>query len=221
MLWLLLGVLTFPCCVHCLIFKVGVLGPWNCDPVYYRALPTVAARLAISRINRDPNLDLGLSMDFIILQEPCETSKALTTFIYYDKSANALVGPTNPGYCIAASLLAKSWDKALFSFSCISYELDRLTAYPTFARAAPFPADVLFTVFKHYRWATSVVISSNEEIWIETAGRVASALRMKGLPVGFVAAMGMNDTELESTLKKIQSTGGVRGESTGKIVKHV
>ncbi|XP_078812575.1 retinal guanylyl cyclase 2 isoform X1 [Oryzias latipes] len=210
MLWLLLGVLTFPCCVHCLIFKVGVLGPWNCDPVYYRALPTVAARLAISRINRDPNLDLGLTMDFIILQEPCETSKALTTFIYSDKSANALVGPTNPGYCIAASLLAKSWDKALFSFSCISYELDRLTAYPTFARAAPFPADVLFTVFKHYRWATSVVISSNEEIWIETAGRVASALRMKGLPVGFVAAMGMNDTELESTLKKIQSTGGVR-----------
>uniref|UniRef100_A0A3P9I4W7 Guanylate cyclase n=1 Tax=Oryzias latipes TaxID=8090 RepID=A0A3P9I4W7_ORYLA len=210
MLWLLLGVLTFPCCVHCLIFKVGVLGPWNCDPVYYRALPTVAARLAISRINRDPNLDLGLSMDFIILQEPCETSKALTTFIYYDKSANALVGPTNPGYCIAASLLAKSWDKALFSFSCISYELDRLTAYPTFARTAPFPADVLFTVFKHYRWATSVVISSNEEIWIETAGRVASALRMKGLPVAFVAAMGMNDTELESTLKKIQSTGGVR-----------
>lgn len=218
MLWLLLGVLTFPCCVHCLIFKVGVLGPWNCDPVYYRALPTVAARLAISRINRDPNLDLGLTMDFIILQEPCETSKALTTFIYSDKSANALVGPTNPGYCIAASLLAKSWDKALFSFSCISYELDRLTAYPTFARAAPFPADVLFTVFKHYRWATSVVISSNEEIWIETAGRVASALRMKGLPVGFVAAMGMNDTELESTLKKIQSTGGVRGESSGKIV---
>lgn len=214
MLWLLLGVLTFPCCVHCLIFKVGVLGPWNCDPVYYRALPTVAARLAISRINRDPNLDLGLNMDFIVLQEPCETSKALTSYIYYDKSATALVGPTNPGYCVAASLLAKSWDKALFSFSCLSYELDRLTAYPTFARTVPFPADVLFTVFKHYRWATSVVISSNDEIWIDTAGRVASALRMKGLPVGFVAAMGMNDTEMETTLRKILSTGEVRGEST-------
>ncbi|XP_024133094.1 retinal guanylyl cyclase 2 [Oryzias melastigma] len=210
MLWLLLGVLTFPCCVHCLIFKVGVLGPWNCDPVYYRALPTVAARLAISRINRDPNLDLGLNMDFIVLQEPCETSKALTSYIYYDKSATALVGPTNPGYCVAASLLAKSWDKALFSFSCLSYELDRLTAYPTFARTVPFPADVLFTVFKHYRWATSVVISSNDEIWIDTAGRVASALRMKGLPVGFVAAMGMNDTEMETTLRKILSTGEVR-----------
>ncbi|RVE64529.1 hypothetical protein OJAV_G00126890 [Oryzias javanicus] len=189
---------------------VGVLGPWNCDPVYYRALPAVAARLAISRINRDPNLDLGLNMDFIILQEPCETSKALTSYIYYDKSATALVGPTNPGYCIAASLLAKSWGKALFSFSCLSYELDRLTAYPTFARTVPFPADVLFTVFKHYRWATSVVISSNDEIWIDTAGRVASALRMKGLPVGFVAAMGMNDTELETTLRKILSIGEVR-----------
>lgn len=212
LLWVLLGVLTFPCCVHCLIFKVGILGPWNCDPVYYRALPTAAARLAVSRINGDPGLDLGLTMDFIVLQEPCETSKALTAYIYYDTSANAFVGPTNPGYCIAASLLAKNWDKALFSFSCISYGLERTTGYPTFARTVPFPVDVLFTVFKHFRWASSAVVSSNEDIWIDTAGRVAAGLRSKGLPVGLVTAMGLNDTEVESTLRKIQNAGEIRGE---------
>ncbi|XP_023206656.1 retinal guanylyl cyclase 2-like isoform X2 [Xiphophorus maculatus] len=210
LLWVLLGVLTFPCCVHCLIFKVGILGPWNCDPVYYRALPTSAARLAVSRINGDPGLDLGLTMDFIVLQEPCETSKALTAYIYYDTSANAFVGPTNPGYCVAASLLAKNWDKALFSFSCISYGLERTTGYPTFARTVPFPVDVLFTVFKHFRWASSAVVSSNEDIWIDTAGRVAAGLRSKGLPVGLVTAMGLNDTEVESTLRKIQNAGEIR-----------
>ncbi|KAM4743127.1 retinal guanylyl cyclase 2 isoform 1-T3 [Anableps anableps] len=210
LLWVLLGVLTFPCCVHCLIFKVGILGPWNCDPIYYRALPTAAARLAVSRINGDPGLDLGLTMDFIVLQEPCETSKALTAYIYYDNSANAFVGPTNPGYCIAASLLAKNWDKALFSFSCVTYELERMTGYPTFARTVPFPVDVLFTVFKHFRWASSVVVSSNEDIWIDTAGRVAAGLRRRGLPVSLVTAMGLNDTEVEITLRKIQNGGEIR-----------
>ncbi|XP_054884667.1 retinal guanylyl cyclase 2 [Poeciliopsis prolifica] len=210
LLWVLLGVLTFPCCVHCLIFKVGILGPWNCDPVYYRALPTAAARLAVNRINGDPGLDLGLTMDFIVLQEPCETSKALTAYIYYDTSAHAIVGPTNPGYCIAASLLAKNWDKALFSFSCVTYELERMTGYPTFARTVPFPVDVLFTVFKHFRWASSAVVSSNEDIWIDTAGGVAAGLRRKGLPVGLVTAMGLNDTEVESTLRKIQNAGEIR-----------
>lgn len=212
LVWVFLGVLTFPCCVRCLIFKVGVVGPWDCDPIYYKALPTVAARLAVSRINGDLSLDLGLTMDFIILQEPCETSKALATYINYDKSADAFIGSSNPGYCIAASLLAKNWDKALFSYSCVSYELDRSIGYPTFARTSPFPIDVLFTMFKHYRWATSVVISSNEDIWIDTAVRVAGALRRKGLPVPLVTNMGLNETELEGTLRKIQDIGPVRGQ---------
>lgn len=213
LLWVLLGVLTFPCCVRCLIFKVGVLGPWNCDPVPYRALPAAAARLAVNRINGDLNLDLGLKMDFIILQEPCETSRALTAFIYYEQMANAFVGPSNPGYCTAASLLAKNWDKAIFSYSCVNYELDQLIGYPTFARTVPVPTEVLFTVFKHFRWASVVVVSSNEDIWRDTAVRVATALREKGLPVGLVTSIGINETEVESTLRKIQAAGNIRGES--------
>uniref|UniRef100_I3JCH5 Guanylate cyclase n=1 Tax=Oreochromis niloticus TaxID=8128 RepID=I3JCH5_ORENI len=210
LLWVLLGVLTFPCCVRCLIFKVGVLGPWNCDPVFYKALPAAAARLAVSRINGDAALDLGLKMDFIILQEPCETSKALTAYIYYEGIADGLVGPTNPGYCVAASLLARNWDKALFSYGCVAYELESATAYPTFSRTVPFPTDVLFVVLKHFRWASVLVVSSNEDIWIDTAVRVASALRSKGLPVRLVGPMGMNETEVESTMKKIRDAGGVR-----------
>lgn len=213
LLWILLGVLTFPCCVRCLIFKVGVLGPWNCDPVYYRALPATAARLAVSRINGDPNLDLGLKMGFIILQEPCETSRALTAFIYYEKMADAFVGPTNPGYCVAASLLAKNWDKAIFSYGCVNYELDRVTGYPTFARTVPFPTEVLFTLFRHFRWASVAVVSSNEDLWRDTAGRVATALRNKGLRVGVVTSVGVNETEVESSLRKIQAAGEIKGES--------
>lgn len=209
LLWILVGILTFPCCVRCLIFKVGVLGPWNCDPIFYKALPTSAARLAVSRINVDPNLDLGLTMDFIILQEPCETSKALTAFIYFEEKADAFIGPTSPGYCTAASLLAKNWEKALFSYGCINYELDRATGYPTFARNVPTPTDVLFIVLKHFRWANVAVVSSSEDIWVDAGGRVATALRSMGLPVSLVTTIG-NDTELESALQKIQDAGDIK-----------
>lgn len=212
--------LTFPCCVRCLIFKVGVLGPWNCDPVHYRALPAAAARLAVSRVNGDPSLDLGLRMDFVVLQEPCETSKALTAFIYYEDTADAFVGPSNPGYCVAASLLAKNWDKAVFSHSCVNYELDRLIGFPTFARTVPFPVEVLFAVLRHFRWASVAVVSSGEDLWIDTAARVASALRNKGLPVGLVTSAGSNESEVGSTLRRIQAAGEIRGESqlTGRNV---
>ncbi|XP_036411748.1 LOW QUALITY PROTEIN: retinal guanylyl cyclase 2 [Colossoma macropomum] len=209
-LWIILGVLTFPCCVQCLIFKVGVVGPWNCDPVFSKALPAVASKLAINRINEDFSLDLGCKLDFVVLQEPCETSKALTSFVYYEKSADGFVGPTNPGYCNAATLLAKNWDKAIFSWACINYELDRIENYPTFARTLPSPARVLFTVLRHFSWANIGIVSSNEDIWIDTANKVASSLRSQGLPVGIVASVGNNDTELESTLRAIQNAGAIK-----------
>ncbi|XP_061137663.1 retinal guanylyl cyclase 2 [Syngnathus typhle] len=210
LIWVLLGLLTFPCCVRCLVFKVGVLGPWNCDPVFYKTLPGAAARLAVNRINEDLSLNLGLEIDFVILQEPCETSKALTEFIRYENMADAFVGPTNPGYCTAASLLAKNWDQAIFSHGCVNFELDRITGYPTFSRTVPFPSEVLFTVLKHFRWANIVVVSSNEDIWMDTAERVAAAMRRKGLPVALVTSVGINETQVESTLRKIQDAGEIR-----------
>ncbi|XP_077350432.1 retinal guanylyl cyclase 2 isoform X2 [Festucalex cinctus] len=149
-------------------------------------------------------------LDFVILQEPCETSKALTEFINYENMADAFVGPTNPGYCTAASLLAKNWDKAIFSHACVNFELDRITGYPTFSRTVPFPSEVLFTVLKHFRWANIVVVSSNEDIWMDTAERVAAAMRKKGLPVAMVTSVGLNETQVESMLRKIQDAGEIR-----------
>ncbi|XP_053728950.1 retinal guanylyl cyclase 2 isoform X1 [Synchiropus splendidus] len=210
LLWLLLGLLSFPCCVRCLIFKVGVLGPWNCDPVYHRALPVAAARLAVSRINRDLSLDLGLQMDFVILQEPCETSKALTSFIHYEDVADVFLGPTNPGYCTAASLLAKNWEKAIFSYGCVNFELDRITGYPTFSRTIPFPSEVLFVVLRRFSWANVAVVSSNEDLWMDTAMRVGAALRKRGLPVALVRPIGINEVEVENTLMAIEAAGEVR-----------
>ncbi|XP_053543436.1 retinal guanylyl cyclase 2 [Ictalurus punctatus] len=209
-LWTILAILTFPCCVQCLIFKVGVVGPWNCDPVYSKTLPAVASKLAISRINRDASLDLGCTMDFVVLQEPCETSKALTTFVYYEKEADAFVGPGNPGYCNAATLLGKNWDKAIFSWACINYELDRIQSYPTFARILPSPTRVLYTVLKYFSWANIGIVSSNEDIWVDTASKLASSLRSQGLPIGIVASIGNNDTEMENTLRNIQKAGEIK-----------
>ncbi|XP_056329816.1 retinal guanylyl cyclase 2 isoform X2 [Danio aesculapii] len=209
-LWIILCVLTFPRCVQCLVFKVGIIGPWNCDPNYAKSFPAIASRLAVGRINNDFSLDLGCTMDFVILQEACETSKALTSFVQYENMADAFVGPTNPGYCNAAALMSKNWDKSLFSWACVNHELDRAQGYPTFARTLPSPIRVLFNVLKFFRWANIGIVSSNEDIWIDTAAKLASALRNRGLPVGIVASMGNNDTMLENTLMSIKNAGDIK-----------
>ncbi|TSK49648.1 Retinal guanylyl cyclase 2 [Bagarius yarrelli] len=209
-LWTILAVLTFPCCVQCQVFKVGVIGPWNCDPVFSKTLPDVASKLAISRINKDTTLDLGCTMDFVVLQEPCETSKALMAFVYYEKEADAFIGPVNPGYCNGATLLSKNWDKALFSWACVNHELDRIQSYPTFTRTLSSPTRVLYTFLKFFSWANIGIVSSNEDIWVDTATRLASSLRNQGLPIGFVASIGNNDTEMENTLRNIQNAGEIK-----------
>uniref|UniRef100_A0A3B3RT21 Guanylate cyclase n=1 Tax=Paramormyrops kingsleyae TaxID=1676925 RepID=A0A3B3RT21_9TELE len=209
-LWLMFAVMMFPCCVQCQVFKVGIVGPWNCDPIYAKALPGLAAQLAVSRVKKDLSLDLGYDLDSVILHEPCETAKALTAFVQYNSVVHAIAGPTSPGYCDAAALLGKHWNKAIFSWACINYELDRLQVYPTFARTLPSPTRVLFAVLKHFGWANVGIVSAVDDMWVDTASKLASSLRSRGLPVGIVSAVGDNSTETEMALRKIQAAGAIK-----------
>ncbi|XP_034778417.2 retinal guanylyl cyclase 2 isoform X1 [Acipenser ruthenus] len=209
-LWFLLGVLTFPCNVQCLIFKVGVLGPWDCDPLFSKALPNIAAQLAVDRANNDVSLDLGYKLDFVVLREDCETSTALSGFVGYEHSASAILGPLNPGYCDAATLLSKNWDKAIFSWACINYELDTVKSFPTFSRTLPSPTRVLFSLMKHFSLANVGIVSSSEDVWVDTASRVADSLRNMGLPVGIVISLGYGPAGIEQTLQQIKSAGQLK-----------
>ncbi|NXU57047.1 GUC2F cyclase, partial [Turnix velox] len=191
-------------------FKIGLLGPWNCDPIFSKALPHVAARLAVGRISKDPSLDLGRRLDYVVLQEECETSRALVRFIDYGKLSSAFIGPLNPGFCEAATLLGESWNKAIFSWMCINYKLDSTIHHPTFARTLPSPTRVLFTVMKYFNWAHVGIIASNEDIWMETANKLASALRNKGLPVGIVTSVPKGEKGIEDTLNEIKAVVGIR-----------
>uniref|UniRef100_A0A663ERT5 guanylate cyclase n=1 Tax=Aquila chrysaetos chrysaetos TaxID=223781 RepID=A0A663ERT5_AQUCH len=174
---------------YCSVFKIGLLGPWNCDPFFSKAFPHVAARLAVGRISKDPSLDLGHRLDYVVLQEECETSRALVRFINFGKLSSAFIGPLNPGFCEVATLLGENWNKAIFSWMCINYKLDSTIHHPTFARTLPSPTRVLFTIMKYFNWAHVGIIASNEDIWMDTANKLASALRNQGLPVGIVTSM--------------------------------
>uniref|UniRef100_A0A8V5HEE6 guanylate cyclase n=1 Tax=Melopsittacus undulatus TaxID=13146 RepID=A0A8V5HEE6_MELUD len=187
--WLLLGITLLCSPAHCSVFKIGLLGPWNCDPFFSKALPHVAARLAVERITKDPSLDLGHRLDYVVLEEGCETSRALVRFIDFGKLSSAFIGPLNPGFCEVATLLGENWNKAIFSWMCVNYKLDSTTQHPTFARTLPSPTRVLFTIMKHFSWAHVGIIASNEDIWVDTANKLANALRNQGLPVGIVTSI--------------------------------
>lgn len=55
----LLVISSLPCQAWATTFKVALVGPWTCDPLYSKSLPDLAARLATSRINKDPSLNKG------------------------------------------------------------------------------------------------------------------------------------------------------------------
>ncbi|NWW95163.1 GUC2F cyclase, partial [Rhynochetos jubatus] len=73
-----------------------VLGPWTCDPILARALPEVAARLAVARLNRDPTLNQGYWWDAVVLAEACRTPQAVAGLLNAERYAAGLVGPRNP-----------------------------------------------------------------------------------------------------------------------------
>ncbi|XP_067841462.1 retinal guanylyl cyclase 2 isoform X1 [Heptranchias perlo] len=209
-LWWLLGLLTFPHYTHSLAFKTGVVGPWNCDPHFSKALPGMAAKLAVDRINKEDFLYNGYEFEYVVLQDDCQTSNALTDFVEFEKLASVFLGPVNPGYCEAASLMGKNWNKGIFSWACINFQLDNANSYPTFARTLLSPVRVLFSVMKYFLWAHVGIISSNENIWVDTANKVANALRHNGLPVGIVTSMGFTDEDIVKTLTKIKNVPDLR-----------
>ncbi|XP_067435924.1 retinal guanylyl cyclase 2 isoform X1 [Thunnus thynnus] len=210
LLVLLASLCLLPCPVQGAVFRVGVVGPWVCDPLFAKALPNVAAQLAVNRINKDPSLSYAATFDYTVLQEPCETSRALEKFVGFHTKASAYIGPTNPGYCDAASMLSKGWNKAMFSWGCVGYELDDIRSHPTFARSMPRPTWVLLSVMNYFRWAQIAIISSSDDIWVETATKVADSLRSHGLSVRHVSFMENTPHGIRRTLAKVRKRREIR-----------
>ncbi|KAH0626113.1 hypothetical protein JD844_000888 [Phrynosoma platyrhinos] len=173
LLWLLF--LCLPCCIQATTFKVGVMGPWNCDSIYARAYPDAAASLAVSRINKDPTLNQGYWFDYVLLNEDCQSSRAMVGFVNSERYASGFVGPVNPATCEAAGLLGKAWNKPIFSWSCLTDDAE-VERYGTFARPLPQASAVLYTVLKYFRWAHVAVITSAQDLWVEVGEGLADSL---------------------------------------------
>lgn len=211
-LWFFLVNLSNPNVGQASIFRVGVLGPWSCDSVFAKAMPGVAAKLAVQRINRDQALSLGITFDYVILEEDCQTSIAVKDFMGYHTQALAFLGPINPGYCEAASLIARNWNKALFSWSCVNYELESSSRHPTFSRTVPSPIWVLKTVARHFHWANIAIVSSADYMWVDTSYKVADALRSYGLPVRTLLSASNDPASVRSCLSTIRKMKELRSK---------
>ncbi|KAK0149026.1 Retinal guanylyl cyclase 2 [Merluccius polli] len=207
-LWLVLPLLVLlPGPAQGTRFRVGVVGPWGCDPLFSKAKPGLAAQLAIDRVNRDRSLSRVDTFDYVLLQEPCQTSGALQTFLGFHTKASAFVGPANPGYCDAASMLSKGWNKAIFSWWCESQDLEDVRSHPTFSRSMPQPSRVLLSLLHHFRWAHVGIISSSEPVWVETANMVANSLRSYGMAVRLVSVMENSPHGARKTLSMFRKLG--------------
>nr|XP_042702508.1 retinal guanylyl cyclase 2 [Chrysemys picta bellii] len=207
LLWLLL--LGWPAWVQPATFKVGVMGPWTCDPIFAQALPEVAAQLAIGRLNRDPTMNQGYWFDYMLLNEECQTSQVLVALVNAERYASGFVGPLNPGACGAAGLLGRAWNKPVFSWACLNGDAE-VERWGTFARPLPRASSVLYAVLKFFRWAHVAVVTSRQDLWVEVGQGLASSLREFGLPVGVVTTMEPGADGAWNALRKVQRADNVR-----------
>uniref|UniRef100_A0A8C0GVM1 guanylate cyclase n=1 Tax=Chelonoidis abingdonii TaxID=106734 RepID=A0A8C0GVM1_CHEAB len=207
LLWLLL--LGWPAWVQPATFKVGVMGPWTCDPMFAQALPEVAAQLAVGRLNRDPTMNQGYWFDYVLLNEECQTSQALVALVNAERYASGFVGPLNPGVCGAAGLLGRAWNKPIFSWACLNGDA-AVERWGTFARPLPRASSVLYAVLKFFRWAHVAVVTSRQELWVEVGQGLASSLREFGLPVGVVTTMEPGTDGAWNALRKVQRADNIR-----------
>ncbi|XP_051968449.1 retinal guanylyl cyclase 1 isoform X1 [Xyrauchen texanus] len=210
--WLLLPLvilLYLPCEVWGTTFKIAIVGPWACDPMYSKALPDLAARLATSRINKDPELNKGYWYDYVLINEDCTSSRGLARFVELEGYGSAVLGPANPSYCTSAALLAKNWNKGILSWACLKADMGE-GMYPTFLRPLPLSSRVLFSVLRFFRWAHVGIITTESDIWEATGHELASSLRALGLPVGTVVTMEMDKDGPRRALKAIREADRVR-----------
>ncbi|XP_048349011.1 retinal guanylyl cyclase 2 [Sphaerodactylus townsendi] len=192
------------------VFKIGLVGPWNCHPFFGKAFPQMAAKLALRRIKEDTSLNVGHELNWTLLEEDCHTCTALARFVGYEKLASAFVGPLSPGYCDTAALLSKTWNKTIFSWTCVNYEGDRPHCPPALVWTLPPPTDVLVAVLKYFNWAHVGIVSSQEDFWVDTANRLAVALRNQGLPVRLVTTIDDRESKVEEAWSRIQAAEDIK-----------
>lgn len=188
-------------------FILGVLGPWDCDPIFAQALPSTAAQLAVDRVNQDAFLLLGSHLDFKVIPTGCNTPHALATFVAHKNTVAAFVGPVNPGYCPAAALLAQGWGKSLFSWACGAPEGGG-ELVPTL----PSAVHVLLSVMRYFGWARLAIVSSHQDIWLATAQQLAAAFRAHGLSIGLVTSLGPGEKAATEVCKQLHSVRGLKSK---------
>lgn len=195
------------------VFKVGVLGPWACDPIFARARPHLAARLAADRLNRDLALEGGPQFEVALLPEPCLTPGSLGAVSSAVSRVSGLVGPVNPAACRPAELLAQEAGVALVPWGCPGTQATGTTA-PVVTPAA----DALYTLLRAFRWARVALITAPQDLWVEAGRALSTALRARGLPVALVTSMEPSDLSgAREALRRIRDGPRI----TGRVPRRV
>ncbi|XP_069857437.1 retinal guanylyl cyclase 1 [Dipodomys merriami] len=188
------------------VFKVGVLGPWACDPIFSRARPDLAARLAADRLSHALAPEGGPRFAVALLSEPCRTPGALGAVSPALARVSGLVGPVNPAACRPAELLAQEAGVALVPWGCPGTR-----AVGTTAPAVTPAAEAIYVLLRAFRWARVALITAPQDLWVEAGRALSEALRARGLPVTLVTTMETSDLSgAREALRRVQDGPRVR-----------
>ncbi|XP_075930392.1 retinal guanylyl cyclase 1-like [Petromyzon marinus] len=209
----------------------------SCEPSSsLDAFPEHAARLATSRLNRDPGYT-GPRLEVTVVPESCDAAQSLedlcASLVSADPRNSSIVGPTHPGYCEAAVALATLHGVPIAPLNCQpdpwTLTLSQTGSIPASggngsAPRAPTPppplslvvpatppsAEVLLLLLRHFGWAHTAVVAADTAPWRAVAAQLAAALRRLGVPVGVVTQAGAREESARQALSLIQSAQRIK-----------
>lgn len=131
------------------------------------------------------------NITYTIADSACNKLQAVH-YTYDMRSLDAFIGPACTESCLAAGLLAASFNKPMISYSCSSLDLGRREFYFTFARTQPFTRTyfystpfLLWKLMKHYQWNIAGIIVVEDNLWTPIAHALNLHLTNSNMTVGY------------------------------------
>ena len=162
-----------------------------------------AAALAVERVNADKTLLPGRVLEYSWADSGCSAKQGLAAMgklLQDDNRISAVIGPACSSACKVTSYLSGGQQVPQISWGCTSAALSNKAEYGLFSRTvspAPSKGPMLISFMRHYKWTNVVMLTSFEEIWLDSRRKLNNQLREANMSVVMPTAFEPNNFQME------------------------
>ena len=171
----------------------------------------LAARLAVAKINADPQLLPGhfLTLDARNVDSP--TSALENACVLIDKGISGLIGPSFSSHAVFISPLFTSHQIPFIAYSATSVLLSDRTVHPYFGRTAPSDskqAEVIIGIVRALNWTRACILHQDDSYGVGGALATEDSARSAGITIPAVHGFSAQTYNASKAVSDVLEQGG-------------